>query len=120
MSSPIERFLSDTYEVRRSRGGSYVDGFFKAEEDDVLKVRGSMQPTNARELKLSEEGTRLREYFKFYTDIQVLPINSKTLARSDTITINNETYKVMSQTIWQGLRFGMNYYMSVLYREPTQ
>jgi len=118
MSSIVERFISGTYRVKRSGPGTYLEGFYRAGDQEEFLVRGSLQPTNARELKLSEEGSRLKQYWEFYTDKPIVSINTKTLSKSDTVVINDETYKVLSQEIWQG--FGLTYYKATISREPEQ
>ena len=112
----IERFLSGTYAVRRSTGGQYVEGVYQPGPIEELHVRGSLQPLSPRELKLVQEGARLKQFWKFFTDVPIGVVGTRTLAQSDVITINGDTYKVYSVEIWQG--FGMSYYKSILWREP--
>lgn len=100
--------------------GEYQGGFYVPGPTQTIQVRGSLQPTNARELKLPEEGNRLRQYFKFYSDQPLIAIDTKTLADSDRIQINGESYRVMSVEIWQGVYVPLPYYMSILYREAEQ
>lgn len=114
----VGRFLTGTYTVQRKAPGTYKGGFYLAGADQNLSMQGSLQPTNARELKLPEEGARLRQYFKFYSDQPLLTINTKNLAGADTVVINGDTYKVMSIESWAGT--DIPYFMSILSREPEQ
>lgn len=115
----VERFLTGTYEVTRSKNGSYEMGRYVPGADETIQMNGSLQPTNARELKIPEEGARLKQFWKFYTDKAVLTIGTKSLSKADVIKVNGETYKVWSVEIWQGT-VDLPYFMSILYREPQQ
>lgn len=116
----IDNFLTDTYTVTRSLGGSYVNGIYVSDGDETLTVKGSLQPMTPREIKLAEEaGERLTDGKKFYADTDLRVIDRATgLKRSDKVTINGETYKVVSVTIWQGLRVDLPHYKHILNREP--
>lgn len=116
--SLISRFLTGDYTVIRSSKGTYVKGRYVPGPKETIDVSGSLQPTNARELKLSEEGNRVRQYWKFYTDAPVVVINTKTLADSDRVLVNGESYRAMSLTLWQNTN--LDYFMTVLWREPEQ
>lgn len=118
--SLIERFLTGTYQVTRSTGGTYVNGFYQAGRTQTITMMGSLQPTNARELKLPEEGNRLKQLWKFYSDQPLLNNNTVSLGNSDIVLINGDTYKVMSVEIWQGVHVDLPYYKSILSREPEQ
>lgn len=114
----IQRFLTDDYVVKRSGPGKYVKGRYVPGETVDIVVEGSMQPTTARELKLPEEGNRLRQFWKFYTDREILLNSPKSLADSDHIMVNGDSYRAMSLTSWQGTR--LDYFMTILWREPEQ
>lgn len=114
----IDRFMTDEFKVTRSTGGKYVKGIYTPGPTETVTISGSLQPTNARELKLPEEGNRLRQYYKFYSDNPLIPMNTKTLGTSDRVKINGETYRVMSVEAWQN--FDLDYYKSIVYREPEQ
>jgi len=118
--SLVDSFFTNTYMVERSGPGSYENGFYVAGAKETIKVRGSMQPLNARELKLVEEGSRLKQYFKFYSDQPITTINTKTLNRADVITVDGDTYKVFSVESWHGTRVDLPYFKSIIYREPQQ
>ena len=112
----IGRFLTGEYEVKRSGQGFYKDGTYHHGPAETIKIRGSMQPHSPREAKMPSEGARLKQYWFFYTDAPLVPIGTKNLERADVIEVNGETYKVMSQEIWQDV--GIPYYKSIIYREP--
>lgn len=114
----IGRFMTGTYTVSRKAAGYYKDGYYQHGPDEVVTVTGSLQPTNARELKLTSDGGRLRQYWKFYSDQPLVTINTKTLAGADVVTINGDKFKVMSVESWQHV--DLPYYKSILYREPEQ
>ena len=114
----IEHFLTGSYTIRRRTPGYYKEGIYHGGPDEEIQVRGSMQPVNARELKIVSEGVRLKQYYKFYTDAPILAINTKTLANADVVEINGETFKVMSVENWLGTAFP--YFKSIIYREPQQ
>lgn len=116
--SLIDRFLTDEYQVIRSGPGTYVKGRYVPGTKETIMVWGSMQPTSARELKLPEEGNRLKQYYKFYTDEPVLVNSMATLSDSDHIMVNGESYRAMARTQWQGTR--LDYFMTVIWREPEQ
>ena len=116
--SLIGRFLTGEYTVFRSKPGTYVKGRYVPGAKSKIKVSGSLQPTNARELKLPEEGTRFKQFWKFYTDEPVLLVSARTLADSDYVEINGEQYRAMSLTTWQGT--DLDYFMTILWREPQQ
>ena len=114
--SLIQRFLTGTYEVKRRGPGSYVDGFYQNGDLETVQMQGSLQPTNARELKLTEEGARLKQYFKMYSDQPLLTIGARALSKADVVVINGDTFKVMSVETWAGV--DLPYYMAIIYREP--
>ncbi len=116
--SLTQRFMTGEYVVLRSKRGTYVRGRYTAGEPEEIKVDGSLQPSNARELKLPEEGNRLRQYFKFYTDQPVVVNSMATLSRGDKVVINGEEFRAMALTTWQGT--DLDYFMTVLWREPEQ
>lgn len=114
--SLIPHFATGTYQVTRKGQGTYQDGFYIAGADETISMRGSLQPTTARELKIQEEGNRLRQYFNFFTDSPLVVTDTKTLSDSDRVTIDCDTFKVMSTEPWRGV--DLPYYLSVLCREP--
>lgn len=116
--SLIGRFLTGDYTVFRSGPGTYIKGRFVPGPKCQIVVCGSLQPTSARELKLPEEGARLKQFWKFYTDEPVLLVNARTLADSDYIIVNGEEFRAMSITPWQGT--DLDYFMTILWREPQQ
>jgi NADH:ubiquinone oxidoreductase subunit F (NADH-binding) len=116
--SLVSMLMTGSYTVTRMSKGTYIKGEYQAGEAQQFDVMGSLQPTNARELKLPEEGNRLKQYFKFYTDEPVFVNNTKTLADSDKILINGESFKVISVESWAGT--DIPYFMSIVYREPEQ
>lgn len=114
----VARFLTGEYVVTRSTKGTYVKGRYVPGPTQEITVAGSLQPTNARELKLVEEGNRLRQYWKFYTDEPIVVIDTKSLADSDRVTVNGESYRAMALTTWAGTN--LDYFVTVLWREPEQ
>lgn len=110
--------MTGKYKVVRSSSGSYVRGRYVAGPTEEITVSGSLQPSNARELKLPEEGNRLRQYWKLFTDAPLLVNSMATLARGDKVVINGEQYRAMSLLTWQGVK--LPYFMTVLWREPEQ
>ena len=118
--SLINHFLTGTYTVTRSTGGSYVKGIWRPGPTEDIQVKGSLQPLSPREIKLVEEGERLKQLYKFYTDTPLRPIDTKTLARSDKIKVNGDSFKVLSVETWQGLKVRLPHYKTVLAREPEQ
>ena len=107
-----------TFKITRKGQGTYQNGFYIAGADETLVVEGSMQPTTAAELKIEEEGTRLKQYYKFFTDQPILTINTQTLSDSDRVTIDGATYKVLGVAHWRAL--DLSHYVSTLVREPEQ
>jgi hypothetical protein len=116
--SLIGRFLTGEYKVIRSGPGTYEKGRYVPGRKEEIMVWGSMQPTSARELKLQDEGNRLKQFWKFYTDEPVLVNSMKTLADSDHVIINGDSYRAMSLTQWQGT--DLDYFMTILWRDPEQ
>ena len=116
--SLIARFMTGEYSVIRSSQGTYKKGRYVPGPKQTITVSGSMQPTNARELKLPEEGNRLKQYYKFYSDEAILTGSMATLASPDVIKINGETFKAMAPLNWQGTH--LDYFMTVVWREPEQ
>lgn len=116
--SIVRRFKTGIYSVSRPGQGTYQDGTYISGPMENIHVVGSLQPTNARELKIEEEGTRLKQYYIMYSDDPILVSNTKNLADSDRVTINRETFKVLSVEHWEGMRLA--HYKSVLAREPEQ
>jgi hypothetical protein len=118
VASLIDRFLTGMYSVTRLSAGGYEAGHYVPGKPETVQMRGSLQPTSARELKLPSEGGRLMQYFKFYSDAPLLTINTKTLAKADVVTINGDTFKVWSTEPWLGV--DIPYFKAILYREPQQ
>ena len=116
--SLIGRFLTGDYSVIRSQRGTYVRGRYVAGPTETIKVCGSLQPSNARELKLPEEGNRLKQYWKFYSDAPITVNSMATLSKGDKVIINGEEYRAMSLITWENT--DLDYFMTVLWREPEQ
>jgi hypothetical protein len=116
--SLIARFMTGEYKVIRPKCGTYVRGRYVRGETEEICVSGSLQPTNARELKLPEEGNRLKQFFKFFTDEPVLVGSARTLAEPDVIEIDGDTFRAMSLLTWKGT--DLDYHMTVVWREPQQ
>jgi hypothetical protein len=116
--SLVGRFLTGSYKVRRTSKGYYVKGRYVAGPVEEIIVDGSLQPTSARELKLPEEGNRLKQYFKFYSDEPILTDSMATLAKGDVVTIDGEEFRAMSLTPWKDT--DLDYFMTILWREPEQ
>lgn len=116
--SLIDRFLTGDYLVRRSKPGTYVKGRYVPGEQEEITVGGSLQPTSARELKIVEEGARLKQYWKFYTDEPILLSSARTLADSDYIIVNGEQYRAMSREEWNNT--DLDYFLTVIWRDPQQ
>lgn len=116
--SLVQRFMTGEYKVVRSTKGTYVRGRYVDGKKQTITVSGSLQPSSARELKLPEEGNRLRQYFKFYTDEPICVDNMATLAEGDIVTINGDEFRAMGLTPWQGT--DLDYFMTALWREPQQ
>lgn len=114
----IDRFLTGDYTVKRTASGHYVKGRFYAGPVEEIQVCGSLQPTNARELKLPEEGNRLKQYWKFYTDKPIFTDSMRRLATGDKITVNGDEYRAMSVNRWEGTQ--LDYFMTIIWREPEQ
>lgn len=116
--SLIESFLTGEYKVKRTGVGRYVDGMYQKGCIEEFCVCGSLQPTNARELKLPTEGARLKQYWKFYSDKPIVAASARSLADSDIVFINGDEYRAMSLTTWEGT--DLDYHMTILLREPQQ
>lgn len=114
----IGRFLTGTYKVTRMKSGTYVKGRYIPGPTEELQVDGSMQPVNARELKLPEEGNRLRQYWKFFTDQKIVVNSMATLADGDIITIDGDEYRAMSLFTWENV--DLEYHATIVWREPQQ
>lgn len=114
----VQRFMTGEYTVTRSTKGTYVKGRYIPGPTQTLKVEGSLQPYQGRNLKLPEEGARLRQYFKFFTDTQIVTVNPTTLADADRITIDGETYRAMDITPWKGT--DLDHFVTLVWREPQQ
>jgi hypothetical protein len=118
--SHIDRFRTGTYKVLRSTDGSYSGGFYVPGAVIETSISGSLQRLSAKDLKMVEEGYRLRQLWRLYSDDPLIPLNTKSLATSDRVIVNGETFRVISCEAWQGLRVDLPYYMSILAREPEQ
>lgn len=116
--SLVSRFATGEYKVKRMSRGTYVKGRYSPGPVEEILVEGSLQPTNARELKLPEEGNRLKQFWKLYSDQQVVVNSAKSLADSDIVTVNGEEYRAYSLDIWQNT--DLDYFMTILWREPSQ
>lgn len=114
----IDHFMTGEYDVTRSSKGTYVRGQYQPGPVETIRVSGSLQPLSPREIKFPEEGNRLKQYFRFYTDAPIVVTDTKTLADSDRIQINGESYRVVSTEIWQNT--DLDYFKSIVGREPEQ
>lgn len=114
----VGRFLTGQYVVTRSGPGGYARGRWVPGPTEKITVSGSMQPKSARELKLPEEGNRIKQFWAFYTDARIVTGNPATLADADYVTINGEQYRAMAPLQWQGT--DLDYFMTILWREPQQ
>lgn len=114
----VQRFMTGDYTVVRSMAGTYVKGKYKPGRTETIQVSGSLQPTTARAMKMPEEGARLGQLWKFFTDQPIVVINTRTLADADHVIINGESYRAMALTPWQNT--DLDYFMSVVWREPEQ
>ncbi|CAM6004897.1 unnamed protein product [Sphagnum balticum] len=111
--SLVDRFLTGEYVVKRTGRGSYVKGFYQPGPMEEFTVCGSMQPTSARELKMPEEGNRLKQYWVFYTDCAIVTDSERTLATGDKVNINGDEYRAMALTSWHGT--DLDYFKTVLW-----
>jgi len=93
MTLLIGRFLTGRYKVIRTKNGEYVRGRYVPGQMETIHVAGSMQPTTARELKLPDEGNRLRQYYRFFSDQPVLVNSMATLSQGDKVIINGDEYE---------------------------
>lgn len=116
--SLIGRFLTGDYTVIRSSKGTYVKGRYVPGPKSKIVVGGSMQPSSARELKLNDEGNRIKQWWKFYSDEQISTNSMANLSSPDVVIINGEEYRAMGITLWQGTN--LDYFMTALWREPEQ
>jgi hypothetical protein len=114
----IGHFLTGRYVVQRTSKGTYNRGRYYPGPIETVHVRGSLQPSSARELKLPEEGNRIKQYWKFYSNEKLVVDSNATLAEGDIVTINSETYRAMAVTRWEHV--DLPYYMTALWREPEQ
>jgi hypothetical protein len=114
----ISRFLTGDYVVYRMENGTYIRGRYVEGRKKKIIVSGSLQPTTARELKLPEEGNRLKQFWKFFTDEPIVVNSMRTLADSDHVIINGDSYRAFSLTTWAGT--DLDYFMTILWREPEQ
>lgn len=114
--SLIGRFLTGEYVVEKYGPGSYIKGIWQPGAIQTVKVRGSMQPLSAREMKLPMEGSRLKQAYKFYTDTQLTTIGTSNLKDADHIKINGESYRAMSVETWEGV--DLPYFKTIVWREP--
>lgn len=65
-----------------------------------------------------EEGYRLKQLWRFYSDQPLLPMGDHSLATSDRVQINGDSYRVISTESWQGLGVDLPYFKSIISREP--
>jgi hypothetical protein len=114
----VQRFLTGALMVTRKGPGFYKNGFYQAGIDQTLIINGSLQPLSAREIKFVEEGDRLKQLFKLYSDAPILTDDMRKLSGADRVRINDNSYKVISVEYWQGT--ALPYYKSILAREPNQ
>lgn len=114
----IGRFLTGEYKIRRNGAGTYVRGRYVPGKAKTFMVSGSMQPSSARALKLPEEGNRLRQYWKFFTDEKVVVNSMATLSEGDIVTIDGDEYRAMDVTQWSGT--DLDHFITALWREPQQ
>jgi hypothetical protein len=110
--------MTGEYKVIRSSKGTYVKGRYVPGPMKTIKVAGSMQPSSARELKLPEEGNRLKQFYKFFTDEPILTNSMATLSSPDIVTVNGDTFKAMAPINWQ--HTNIDYFMTIIWREPEQ
>lgn len=117
--SLIDSFMTGAYTVKRQKPGYYHDGFYQGGgTDEEVKIKGSMQPLSGREIKMVEEGYRLKQLFKFYSDKSLSVIDTKGLKDTEVVMINNERFRVISVERWMGT--SLDYFKSILAREPQQ
>lgn len=114
----VGRFLTGEYKVTRYGAGGYSMGRYVKGCKEEITVAGSMQPTTGRNLKMPEEGNRLRQYFKFYTDEKILINSMATLSNGDEVEIDGDKFRAMDATPWVGT--DLDYFMTILWREPEQ
>lgn len=110
--------MTGEYTVKRMKRGTYVRGRYVPGPVEEIKISGSLQPSSARELKLPEEGNRLKQYYKLYSDQPVLVNSMATLADSDIVEIDGEEYRAMALTTWK--HTDLDYFVTVVWREPQQ
>ena len=123
-NSLISRFLSGQYTVTRSKSGSYVKGRYVEGPKETILMKGSLQPISGAEVKMLEEGERVRDHFTFYSYEPLSIIGTKNLAQADRMTINDVKYRVVTVEAWQNSGgFGgvdLPHYKTILFREPQQ
>lgn len=119
-ASLIRSMGGKKFSVRRSRGGSYVNGVWT--EDDtgpaILQVLASEQPVNGKDIERIPEGDRVREVRKLYAAQELRPHNERTGAEADVITIRGQEFQVSTVERWQSYWKCLIVSLEVKEREP--
>jgi len=122
--SPIPNFTTGNYQVTRRTQGAFDRGRYVPGSPETLTIKGSLQPIGGRDIKQLQEGERIADHFTFYSDVAPSIIDTKTLGDADVITIDGETYRVVSVQGWgdqAGFRgIDLPHFKTILKREPQQ
>ena len=121
----VPSFFSGNYTITRSKSGTFDRGRYVPGPKETIQVKGSLQPIGGRDIKMLEEGERIRDHYTFYSDAAISVIDTTTQAEADVVTINGETYRVVSVEEWENQpgfagRIDLPHFKSILKREPQQ
>jgi hypothetical protein len=93
-------FRTYTLTVKRSPGGSFVDGLWVPQDFTESTISASVQPLTPQEMDLLPVARRNSQTFKVFTSERLYPALEGG-ANADRVVFESEDYEVISCAEWQ-------------------
>ena len=93
-------FRTYSLTVKRSPGGSFVEGLWVPDDYTTLVILASVQPLTPHEMMMLPEGRRESQAFRLFTSTRLLPAEEGK-QNADRVIFEDEEYEVISCATWQ-------------------
>ena len=119
LSDVITSFLTGTYQVTRTGGGSFANGVYTAGSTSTFDITASIQPLSGRDLQSLPEGQHANETRVVYTTTELMVRNPTNAG--DKISYNGELWEVFRMERWEafGLNMSGDHYRAFISRLAT-
>ncbi len=117
-NAALAEYITGTYNVSRPQGGTYVEGDWTPGTPTSFPIDASIQPLGGKDVQLLPQGFTVDGTRKLYTET-FLQVGSNA-AKSDTLTIGTETWRVISVQHFDGGDALLSHYKAIIAKvDPT-